>query len=169
MAAITDAEIGFYLSGGAANAVLGQSLGGELSSTAIASGVLNNLFDDVTGDENAASQVEYRALYVRNGNSANVWEDVVGWLVSQVAGGADLAIGLPTEAANVPLETLANDHTAPTGVVFSAPTSKATGLALGDIPALGYRGLWVRRSANNSAALSNDGATLRVEGDTGSL
>jgi hypothetical protein len=169
MAAITEAEIGFFLSGGAENADPAASLGGAPSSQAITSGALNNLFDDVTGDENAARTVEYRALYVRNGNSANVWEGVVAWVVSQVEGGADLAIGVPTENANTPLGTLANDRTAPVGVSFSAPGSKATGLVLGDIPALGYRGLWVRRTANNSAALSNDGATLRAEGDTGSL
>jgi hypothetical protein len=49
---------------------------------------------------------------------------------------------------------------------FSSPTTKGTGLALGDIAAGSCRAIWIKRTAANSAALNNDGVTIRIEGDT---
>jgi hypothetical protein len=43
------------------------------------------------------------------------------------------------------------------------------GVALGNIPAGQCKAFWIRRTAANSAALSNDGVTIAVAGDTGSL
>ncbi|HEY9334362.1 MAG TPA: hypothetical protein VIQ79_08075, partial [Kribbella sp.] len=65
--------------------------------------------------------------------------------------------------------TIANKTTAPAGVTFSSPTNAATGVALGTIPAGQCKAFWVRRTAANTAALSNDGVTLAITGDTGSL
>jgi hypothetical protein len=56
--AITASDLQTRLSGGGANADPNASLGGVMSSTAWAGGVLHDLFDVVTGDENAASEVE---------------------------------------------------------------------------------------------------------------
>lgn len=148
------------------------SLGKYISTTEITSGVLNNLFDDVTGDENAASDVEYRCFFVHNNHGSLTWQNVVVWINAEVAGGADTAIAVDTTAASAigsasaqALE-IADEDTAPSGLTFSSPTSKGTGLAVGDIQAGYCKAIWVRRTATNSSALSNDGATLRVEGDT---
>jgi hypothetical protein len=61
---------------------------------------------------------------------------------------------------------LANEKTAPSGVTFTRPTSKATGLALGDLPAGQYRGVWIRRTIEEDAGPINDSGSFRVEGDT---
>lgn len=148
------------------------SLGKWVSATQITDATLGNLFDAVTGDENAASDVEYRCLFLRNSHASLTLLGPVVWLASETAGGATAAIGVDPTPASIPLALsaqaveVADEQTAPVGVSFSAPTSKGAGLALGDIPAGQCRAIWIRRTATNSAALDLDGVVLRVEGDT---
>ena len=148
------------------------SLGEFMASTQITDATLNNLFDDVSGDENAASDVEYRCIFVHNNHATLTWQSVVVWLSAEVAGGANVAIGIDTNAATVnnsgPAQALevVDESTAPGGVSFSSPTTKPTGLSVGNLAAGYCRAIWVRRSATASAALNNDGATIRCEGDT---
>lgn len=168
---IVTGDIQWRLSGGAGNASAAASLGGVMSSTAWAGGVLHDLFDAVTGDENAASDVEYRCVYVRNAHATLTWQAVLAWLSAQTSGAADIAIGLdPAGNGNGSstgvATTIANEGAVPSGVSFSAPTTKAGGLSIGDLaPAVG-RAIWIRRTATNSAAQSGDGATIRCEGDS---
>ena len=51
-------------------------------------------------------------------------------------------------------------------VLFSTPTTSGAALAIGDLAPGEYRGLWLRRTAANTGAVSNDGATLTVRLDT---
>jgi hypothetical protein len=151
------------------------ALGDQVSTTAWAGGSLNDLFDDVTGAENAASTVDYRCVFIHNSNAANPYENAVAYLSAEVAGGASIAIGVDPAAASAlgaataQAATIANETTAPAGVTFTAPTTVGAGVALGTIPVGNVRALWIRRTAANSAALSADGVTLAAAGDTGSL
>jgi len=103
-------------------------------------------------------------------------QNAVVYLSAEVAGGAGITIAVDNLAASAigsasaQAAAIATETTAPTGVgAFSAPTTAATGLALGSI-ALGFcRAFWVKRTATNSAALSADGVTIGISGDTGSL
>ncbi len=148
------------------------SLGEFMSTTAIVDATDNNLFDDISGDENAASDVEYRCFFVFNNHGSLTWQTVVAWLSSEVAGGANTAIALDqtgvvdSDSASAQAEEVANENTAPSGESFSAPTTKGTGLAIGNIPADDVQAIWVRRTATNSAAQNADGVTIRCEGDT---
>jgi hypothetical protein len=45
------------------------SLGKYISTTQITDASLHNLFDVITGDENAASTVDYRAFFVHNNHA----------------------------------------------------------------------------------------------------
>ena len=176
--AITATDILFKFSvktGTAGNSTVGTadgSLGKYISTTQITDATLNNLFDNVTGDENAASDVEYRCIFVHNAHATLTWQTVVCWLSAEVAGGANAAIAIDGVAASAigataaQADEVANEGTAPTGETFSSPTTKATGLSIGDLAAGNCRAIWVRRSATNSAALDNDGVTVRCEGDT---
>lgn len=143
-----------------------------MSTTAIVDATDNNLFDDISGDENAASDVEYRNFFVFNNHGSLTWQSVVVWLSSEVAGGANAAIAIDgtgvvdSDSASAQAETVANESTAPSGESFSAPTTKGTGLSIGNIPADDVQAIWVRRTATNSAAQNADGVTIRVEGDT---
>jgi hypothetical protein len=148
------------------------SLGDQISTTQITDATLHNLFDQISGDENAASDVEYRCLFVHNNHATLTWENVVVWLSAEVAGGAVAAISVDTTGvtpkgqASAQAKTIADEGTAPAGQTFSAPTTKGTGLAIGNIPAGSVAAIWVRRSAANTGAVNNDGVTIRCEGDT---
>lgn len=175
--AITAADIRYFLSsptgpGKSTAGAPGTSFGDFVSSTQITDATDNNLFDDISGDENAASDIEYRNFFVENNHATLTWVGVKVWLSSEVAGGANAAIALDDVAvslatsASAQAEESADEQTAPTGPSFSAPTTKATGLTIGDIAPLSVKAIWVRRTATNSAAQNADGVTIRCEGDT---
>ncbi len=169
--AIADADIQYRLSGGAGNSNVNNSIGGVMSSTAWAGGSLHDLFDVISGDENAASTVDYRCVYVRNNHGSLTWGPIKVWLTAQTAGGATIDVGLdPAGVGNGTTTgvaaTPANETTAPAGVTFSNPTTKSGGLAPANLIAGNAFALWFRRTAANSAAAANDGATVRAEGDT---
>jgi hypothetical protein len=164
--------------GSAGNSTAGTantSLGKYISTTQWTGGSLNDLFDDISGDENAASEAEYRCIFVHNTNTANVYENAVVWISAETAGGANISIGADTTAASAigsasaQAVTVANEDTAPGGITFTSPTTKGTGISLGNIPTSQCKAFWVRRTATNSSALSADGMTLSIAGDTGSL
>lgn len=176
--AITASDILFKFSvktGSAGNSTAGTaagSLGKYISTTQITDATLHNLFDVITGDENAASDVEYRCFFVHNNHGSLTWENVVVWLSSEVAGGASAAIAVDQVAASAigsasaQADEVVDESTAPSGESFSSPTTKGTGLSIGNLTAGQCRAIWVRRTAANTAAVDNDGVTIRCEGDT---
>lgn len=164
---IGTSDIRYRLSGGASNADPNASLGGAMSSTEIVSATLHNLFDVVKGDEALAGDTEYRGFYVLNNHGSLTLENAVVWIESEAASGAHVEIGLAAEAVGSDMAGIANESTAPAGVTFSAPTAKATGLSIGNIPAGSRKGIWVKRIVPASTGVQNgDNAQLRVEGDT---
>ena len=173
----TDILFKFSVVAAAGNTTAGTaatSLGDQISTTQITDATLNNLFDDVSGDENAASNIEYRCIFVHYAHATLTWQTVVVWLSAEVSGGATCEIAIDDLAASAigaavaQADVIADEDTAPGAGVgtFSAPTTKATGLSLGNIAAGYCRAIWIKRSATNSAALDNDGVTCRFEGDT---
>jgi hypothetical protein len=182
MTAITSGEILLKYSvttGSAGNSTAGTangSLGKYISTTAWAGGAANDLFDDISGAENAASTVDYRCIFVHNSNASNSLQNAVVYLSAEVAGGASIAVAADSTAASAlgsasaQALTVASETTAPAGpLTFSSPTTVGTGVSLGTIPSGQVKAFWVRRTAANSAALSADGVTIAVSGDTGSL
>lgn len=168
---ILAANLKWYLSGGAANANPNASLGGARSNTVVGAG-LDNLFDDVTGDEAAAGDTEYRCVYFRNEDAnANGLIGPLAWIDLQTtAVGDDISIGIdPIGKNGVATGPVADENTAPAGVVFTTPLTKSTGLALPGAPyALNdFIAIWIRRIvAAGAASDPNDQASIRVEGDS---
>ena len=149
------------------------SLGKYISTTEIPDAQLNNLFDDVTGDENAAWNIEYRCIFIHNTHTSLTLTDVFAWLSAEIAGGANISISEEGMIASkvvdstvIQAESSADKNTEPQGVLWFEPTTKETGVALGNISADWVRALWIERRAQNSVALNNDGVTLTIEGDT---
>jgi hypothetical protein len=91
-------------SGSAGNSLAGSpgtSLGGYISTTAITDNTINNLFPDITGDQNAGYQVDYRCVFIKNTNAAGLaLQASVLWVTGQVAGGANVLIGVDPTAAS---------------------------------------------------------------------
>lgn len=148
------------------------SLGGFISTTVIPDAAAGTLWDDVSGDESSAGDTEYRCE-VRYNSGTVALTAPKAWISSETAGGASIAIGVDPTAtsarasASAQAVTVANESTAPTGVTFSSPTTKAAGLAVSDIPAGNVKGIWWRRTvAAATAALNVDGCVVQVEGDS---
>ena len=160
--AIVSTDIQYRLSGGASNSDTALSLGGVKSSVAA-----SNYFDDVSSAEASAGDTEYRCVYVHNNHGTL---SLIGAKVfiqtNTPSSDTDVAIGLGSSAINGTEQTVADESTAPTGVSFSAPTTFAGGLAIGDLAAGAHKAVWVRRTVNAGAAAYADSFTLRVQGDT---
>ena len=146
------------------------SLGGFTSTTAWPDG--GTLFDDITGAENAASTVDYRAVDVLNNHATLTMLNAVVYVSAEVAGGASVAIATDnagpvsktsaSQGANIATET-----TAPGTVsAFSTPTTAGAGLSLGNIGPGQIKRVWIRRTAANTAAVDGDGFTLGIACDT---
>lgn len=150
---------------------VGNSLGKYVSTTQVTAGA-NTLFPDITGAENAASQVDYACVFVHNNHATLTLTGAKVYLSAEVGGGATIAIwpdstaSLAVGSSSVQALTIADDTTAPAGASFSSPTTQGTALTLGDIAPGFVKAFWVRRTAANTAAVDNDGVTLAVFGDT---
>lgn len=179
MTAITENDLKYrysYPSGGPGfghTSTGNSSLGGWVSSSECISGILHGLFDVVTGDEAKAGDIEYRCIFIHNMHAVNTLQSPKLWIESEVAGGASVALGVSTSGVSASglsagqAEVVADEGAAPAGVAFSSPTTKAAGISLPDIPPGNVCGIWIRRTVPAStAAMNNDGATLKVEGDT---
>lgn len=166
---IAGSSLKWYLSGGAANANPQASLGGARSTTAVPGG-LDNLFDDVSGDEAAAGVTNYRCMYFRNEDAnANGLISPVSWIDVQSEANDTISIGLDPAGKNGVATTIANETTAPAGVSFTTPTTKGAGLALAGSPLVqnDFQAIWVRRTtAAGAASNAADTASVRVEGDS---
>lgn len=148
------------------------SLGGWCSTTELSLTALHDLYDVITGTENAASVVDYRAMFVANTHATLTLIGAAVYLLSQGAGGADISIGLDPvgvvdrNSGSAQGTSIANELAVPSGVTFSAPTTTGAALAIGDIaPGKGYM-IWIRRTAANTGPVAGDTVTIRTFGDT---
>lgn len=183
MTAIVSSDIVFLLSAPAASVgytstgTAGNSRG-KFCATSVLSGTpLDNLFTDITGAENAASQVDYACLFVLNNTSSgNSMINTIAWLPSSldVVGGATIQlatdnIGSVVKGSSSPqAAVIASTTTAPTGIssYVSTSSTNAGGLSVGTV-APGYTfAVWFKRTAHNTVPVNNDGFSLQVDFDT---
>lgn len=166
--AIVASDLKIRLSGGSSNSDVNASLGGVKSSTEVTDNTTHNLFDQVTGTESNAGDTEYRGVYLHNGHGSLTAQNTHVYISSNT-GSADttIDIALAGEGLNSTMETVANENTAPSGETFSAPTTYAGGLDMGNVPAGQHYGLWIRRTVTAGAAAVNDDAvTIKYDCDT---
>jgi hypothetical protein len=141
-----------------------------MSSSAWAGGVANDLLPDITGAQNAASQVDYVCLFIHNTNSANHYQNCVVSISAEPAGGASIALAVDTNAQSAANSGTAQAITKTTSSTFTPDA--VTALTYGSSATLGTinfgqcRAFWIRRTAANNAAFA-DTVTLQVTGDTG--
>jgi len=166
--AITAADLKIYLSGGAGNSDPNASLGGIISSTEVTDNTTHNLFDQVSGTESNAGDTEYRGVYLKNTHGTLTLQNTKIYISSNT-GSADTTIDIALDggATNATMETLSDESTAPSGETFTAPTTYAGGLSIGNLAAGEKKGLFIRRTVNAGAAAVNDDAvTIKYDGDT---
>jgi hypothetical protein len=154
--------IAYRHSGGASNSDPTASLGGAISSNAVATSI-HGLFDQVSSAEASAGDIEYRCLYVINTGTTTA-ETAKIWIQTNTSSAdTTLAIALAGEGKNGTAEVVGAEGTAPTGESFSSPADLANGLALGNLAQNDYFAVWVRRTVTAGAAgAASDTFTLRV-------
>lgn len=136
--------------------------GGDISANEITDDVLNNVFDNVSGDEAASGAVEYRKIFVKNENASAGWEDVKIWVEAST----------DSEDDELDISTSTNlTGESPTGSDqdYVHPTSKAHAdvVDLGTVGAGDYKDIWIRRTVQSGAsAYTNNSGQLKAEGDT---
>lgn len=124
------------------------SIGGYPSTTAVGTG-LHELFPMATQAENAAGKTDFRCITVCNISATDTAYNTRVWFsTADPAGGMVWTIGAGTLNSALSSATkgieIANDTTAPAGVTFSAPTTRETGISLGDIAPGCYSQVWIR-------------------------
>jgi hypothetical protein len=164
---IITADFSARLSGGASNSDGNAALGGVKSSNAM-SGSIDGLFDAVTAAQAVAGLTEYRCIYLHNANGADTMTAARVWLSANTPlVGTTIDIGVGSSAINATEQTTATEIAAPTSVSFSAPSTAATGLALGNIPAGQHRAVWLRRTITAGAGSSaNDTFAIDFDCET---
>ena len=140
------------------------SLGGFVSTTGLPPGSPHLVFPAGSA---TADVVDYRCFVVRNVGTFT--REITVWFFDQISGGATLAVGADTTASSLygsssaQTLTVANVSTAPAGVTFSSPSTKATGLSLGRVMPGYVKGVWLRRTTLGGN-LTGDRAVIRVSG-----
>lgn len=165
--AITSSDIKFYLSGGASNTDPNASLGGAISSTEIVDNTVHNLFDKVTGAEADAGDTEYRAFYVKNTHATLTLQNAKIYIYSNTPStDTHVQISVASETGS-PIQTIANENTAPSGQTFSDANGETNAISIGDLAPGAVKGIWIKRVVNAGAsAYANDNAVIKVFGDT---
>ena len=157
----------WYLSGGAANSDPNASLGGAKSANAVAE-TLNGLFDDVSGAESEAGDIEYRCVYFMNETGITL-ENVHVYLQADASGDDALAIAKDLAGKNATADTIADESTAPDPAVsWNTGADYASGIDLGDLDDDDYFAVWVRRTVPVGADGGTSSWTIRARGETAS-
>lgn len=165
---IVQADIKFFLSGGAGNADVNASLGGIKSSTELVGASLANLFDAVDAAEAQAGDVEYRCIYAHNNHGTLTLQSAETAITTNTPDANSLIeIGLGTSGVNGIEQSVADESTAPVGVTFSDAAGYANALAIGDMPAGQHMAIWVRRTITAGAGANNlDNCVIDLRGQT---
>lgn len=175
--AVQAADIQFFLTGGSGNTNPNASLGGARSSTQIGSG-LNNLWDNITGTNHAAGNVDtgaaadYRVFAVRlktpltDASSSTLDNAVLKVSASSLGDNAIQAYVAAT--VNHTITAGADENTAPTdggAITFSnipgGGLSLPTSIAPGDDVHVA-----LKRTVSAGSTAQTNSITLQIVGDT---
>jgi len=149
--AIRSSDIGWY---GTSSLRLGPKL---------TSGVLNNIFPDLTGAQNRDLAVSHRAVAIVNNHATLTLTNARIWFRTVDPGGAGFAIAL--DSLGVVAKTAQIIET-PSGLTFTSPTTSGTGLLVSSLAPGQAVGLWIRRVATASAKRKPERNVLTITGTT---
>jgi hypothetical protein len=113
----------------------------------------NKMFNDVTKDQSYAGRTVYHCFAFKN-TGADAKKDIKLWIGANTPGQDTISIGIAAAAAGngstTGIDTDTNDETAaPADVTFTAPTTQADALTLGDLSGSGgtthTRCFWIKQ------------------------
>lgn len=145
-----------------------NGLGGAITNNEIVSGTLGNVFDDVDKYEARDGDTEYRCIYVRNTNLVEIFKEVTAFLKTESTSNfTSISFGLGTAAVGGIEQTIADESTAPIGVVFTDLVGAENGKLIGDINNNSFKAIWLKRVVTPGAtSLGADTTTISVDGST---
>lgn len=152
-------DIKYRLSGGTSNTDPKLSLGGVISNTEVST-AKHGLFDYAKPEEAEIGSVKYRCVFVKNVHVSETLSDAVLYMSLETTS-SYTTIDIAYDSTGT--QSVVNENTAPSSPVltFSKPTSKATGIALGNIAPGATKMIWERRTVTAGA--------VKLVGDTGQL
>ena len=148
--------------------VAGSLPGASTQDNITITNAVNKTFDNISAQESLVGDTEYRCFYVKNTDATSTAYDVRLWIKNQPSGSDTLSIALdPVGTNGTALGPLAdeNDPTALlAGVTFSAPSTQATGLLVGDLAPGQYRAFWVKRAVpmNTTQQMLHDTSAIGI-------
>jgi hypothetical protein len=107
------------------------------SNTVTIANLDNKMFADISKTQSYSGTTIYHCFGIKN-TGADAKKDVTIWIASNTPGQDGISIAVGAGAAGDGVTTgidtaVANETTAPSGVTFTAPTTQATGLSVGDL------------------------------------
>lgn len=162
---------GTYVIGGTDGSLVLTVNAGLLSGTykqdsITVSRISGNVFDSVAPIDSLIGDIEYRGIYVHNTSDVALL-DFRLWIKQLTTGPDEIDIGLdPAGVGNGSTTgvagTIADVHTAPSGVSFSRPLSYASGLAVGTLGVGEAVAFWERRTVlpNTTGNISANTSTI---------
>ena len=129
----------------------------------------NNIFDDVTKAQALAGDVNYRCTYYKSTHATDTATDVRLWIQQDWLGADTIAIGADPAgvgdgATTGVATTIANEATAPAGVVFTQPLSEAASILLGTFAPGQGRAVWRNRNVPVSTLVTTADDTALFRG-----
>lgn len=159
---VVASDIKYYYTGTGTSSNPGGSLGGASTSYVVAT-TIEKLFGVVTPEEALAGSVKYRAIDVKNDNGSDTLYSAYLWISTETTS-PNTTVAIAYDSVGT--QSIANETTAPTGVTFSTPLSKATGVLLGDMTPTDRRRIWLKRTVTAGVAKTTDSGSLTVGGGT---
>ena len=178
---ITETDLLFKYTGTAGTANPETALGGTISVNTIPSGVANNLFDNVTGDESASGVQHYRGIGLHNSKATHIYMNSKVYITGYTRSGSNydvvyFAVEKPAGTGGNPdgtIQIIASETSEPTGRTWNAEGIPSSTVYLSgkdyanSVGADDWSAIWMQRSVPaGAAAYSNRAVTLRVEGET---
>jgi hypothetical protein len=107
------------------------------SNTVTIANLDEKMFANVSKDDSYTGKSVYHCFGIKN-TGTDAKKDVTIWIASNTPGQDTISIAVGAGAAGDGVTTgidtaVANENTAPVGLTFTAPTTQATGLSIGDL------------------------------------
>lgn len=150
----------------------GSLPGTTQTDTITISNLVNNVWDNVSGQEANDGLIEYRCLYVINLNSTDIAYDVRLWIADQPQGPDSLAIALDpagkgngtTTGVAITIDDEEDTGSDLSGVTFTSPSTQGDGLVIGNLTAGQCHAFWQRRTVPSGSTQqeSNDWSRIGI-------
>jgi hypothetical protein len=161
-----DTDVVFYKSG-----IGGDGLGGQRHTETISPLALHNVFNLVSGIERTSGKTKYRCIYMKNKHPSEtginprlfIPKNTVSSTTVLFAG-YDIEAGIGDGTTSGVAQSIVNESTAPTGVIFTDATDASRGLQLGiDLPPGKTVAIWLKLVIFlNTAQAKVDGCEIKA-------